>query len=137
MSKSLNNQIDISASDEDTIARVRRAVTDPQRARRQDPGRPNKCNVYSLHGFFDPDKKPQIYDQCTSAEIGCVDCKSLLADAINENFRSIREKRNQLATDPKYVQEVLEDGAERAQKIAREVLKEVQEKMGLPPRISQ
>jgi tryptophanyl-tRNA synthetase len=134
MSKSLNNQIDVAATEEETHKRVRQAVTDPQRARRTDPGRPEVCNVYSLHEFFDPEKRPWIYEQCTSAGIGCVDCKGMLSDAINEYFGPIRAKRAELVDKPAYVDEVLEDGAQRAQSIAREVLAEVQEKMGLPPR---
>jgi tryptophanyl-tRNA synthetase len=136
MSKSLDNHIDVAASDEETSKRVRKAVTDPQRARRTDPGRPEVCNVYSLHEFFDPETRPWIYEQCTTAGIGCVDCKGLLSDAINEFFGPIREKRAKLADDRAYVDEVLEDGAKRAQTIAREVLAEVQEKMGLPRRKS-
>ncbi len=132
MSKSLNNHIAIALSDEETTKRVRKAVTDPQRRRRDDPGRPEVCNVYSLHEFFDPEKRPWIYEQCTTAGIGCVDCKGMLADAINESLREIRERRAELAAKPEYVRDVLADGAERARVIAKDVLAEVQERMGLP-----
>lgn len=132
MSKSLNNHIAIALSDEETTKRVRKAVTDPQRQRRNDPGRPEVCNVYSLHEFFDPEKRPWIYEQCTTAGIGCVDCKGMLADAINESLREIRERRAELAAKPEYVRDVLADGAARARIIAKDVLAEVQERMGLP-----
>ena len=92
------------------------------------------CNVYTLHEFFDGEKRPWIYEQCTTAGIGCVDCKGMLAGAINEFFAPIRAKRAELAADPASVDAVLEDGAQRAQVIAREVLAEVREKMGLPAR---
>ena len=84
MSKSLNNHVEIASSEEETEKRVRSAVTDTQRRLRSDPGRPEVCNVYSLHEFFDPEKRPWIYEQCTTAGIGCVDCKGILADAIND-----------------------------------------------------
>lgn len=132
MSKSLNNHIAIVLSDEETTKRVRKAVTDPQRQRRDDPGRPEVCNVYSLHEFFDPEKRPWIHEQCTTAGIGCVDCKGMLADAINESLREIRERRAELAAKPEYVRDVLADGAARARVIAKDVLAEVQERMGLP-----
>ena len=133
MSKSLNNHISIAAGDAETAKRVRRAVTDPQRVRRTDPGRPEICNVYALHEFFDPEQQPRIYVQCTTAGIGCVDCKDMLAGAINERFRELRARRAELAATPEAVREILADGAARARAIAREVLREVQERMGLPP----
>ena len=134
MSKSLNNHVEIALSEEETEKRVRSAVTDTQRRRRSDPGRPEVCNVYSLHEFFDPEKRPWIYEQCTTAGIGCVDCKGILADAINDFFRPIRERRRELEADPDQVHAVLAEGARRAAEIARPVLAEVKEKVGLPPR---
>ena len=132
MSKSANNHIPIAASDEETERLVRKAITDPQRRRRSDPGRPEVCNVYSLHQYFNPDKRPWIYEQCTTAGIGCVDCKGILADGINAYFREIRERRAELAAKPERVREILADGAERARAIARETLREARERIGLP-----
>ena len=133
MSKSLDNHIPIAASEEETAKRIRSAVTDTQRARRSDPGRPEVCNVYALHEFFDPEKRPWIYEQCTTAGIGCVACKGLLADAVNDSFRELRARRADLAAKPDEVRAILADGADRARAIAREVLREVQDRMGLPP----
>ena len=134
MSKSLNNHVEIASSEEETEKRVRSAVTDTQRRLRSDPGRPEVCNVYSLHEFFDPEKRPWIYEQCTTAGIGCVDCKGILADAINDFFRPIRERRRELEAEPDHVHAVLAEGARRAAEIARPVLAEVKDKVGLPPR---
>ena len=128
MSKSLDNHIPIAATDEETAKRIRSAVTDPQRARRSDPGRPEVCNVYALHEFFDPGKRPWIYEQCTTAGIGCVDCKGILADAVNDRFRELRARRAALAAKPDEVRDILADGAARARVIA-----ETQDRMGLPP----
>ena len=131
MSKSLDNHIELAATNEETTKRVRSMVTDPQRQRRSDPGRPEVCNVYSLHKIFNPDKLDEIYHQCTTAGIGCVDDKQTLADAINDYLAEFRERRQKLTERPGYVAEVLASGAERARVIARETIREVYERMGL------
>ncbi len=131
MSKSLSNDIEIALSEEETTERVMTAVTDPARRYRNDPGHPEICNVYSLHKFFNPPQTDEIAIQCRSAKIGCVDCKKLLAQGINLSFRPFREKRKEISAKPQYINEVLKDGAARAQAIARETLKEVKQKMGL------
>ena len=133
MSKSYGNAVEMAATPEETAGAVRGAITDPQRRRRSDPGRPEVCNVYSLHGAFGPQRQPEIYAQCTSAGIGCVDCKALLADSINEVFAPIRARRAELAADPAQVDDVLAAGAGRARAIAREVIAEVKDAVGLPP----
>lgn len=76
---------------------------------------------------------PWIYEQCTTAGIGCVDCKAILADAVNDTFRELRARRAELAATPGDVRDILADGADRARTIARDVLHEVQDRMGLPP----
>jgi len=83
MSKQLGNDIEIALSDEETIERVRTAVTDPARRYRDDPGHPEICNIYRLHRYFNPFQLDSIAEQCRSAKIGCVDCKMLLAREIN------------------------------------------------------
>ena len=133
MSKSYGNAVDMAATPEETAKAVRGAITDPQRVRRTDPGRPEVCNVYSLHGVFGPQRQPEIYDQCTTAGIGCVDCKTQLAESINNTLAPIRARREELATHPEQVDEVLADGASRARVIAQEVLSEVKDAVGLPP----
>ena len=131
MSKSLDNHIDIAATPEETTARAMMAFTDPQRLRRTDPGRPWMCNVYALHKHFNPDRLDEVYQKCTSAEIGCVDDKRLLAEGINRTLEPFRERRRALAENPSYVHEVLQEGARRARIIARETLAEVLDKMGI------
>ena len=131
MSKSLDNHVELAASPDETRKKVMGAVTDPQRQRRSDPGRPEVCNVFSLHKQFNPDKIEDIAEQCRTAQRGCVDCKRMLSDGINDDLEPFRERRRQLAEKPAYLREVLDDGARRASVIARETLEEVREKMGL------
>lgn len=131
MGKSTNNAIEIAFTPEETLERIMTAVTDPARRYRNDPGHPEICNIYSLHNYFSPSQTEDIADQCRSAKIGCVDCKKLLAQHINSSLQPVRERRAQLATKPHLVADVLADGAQRAQVIARQTLTEVKEKMGL------
>ena len=131
MSKQVGNDIELALSDEETVERVMMAVTDPARRYRNDPGHPEICNVYRLHGYFNPSQLDSIADRCRSADIGCVDCKMLLAQAINSSLEPFRERRAALAANPQYVTDVLADGAQRAQAIAIETLREVKQKMGL------
>ena len=131
MSKSLDNQIELAATEDETTERVRSMVTDPQRARRTDPGRPEVCNVYALHKLFNPGLLDEVYAQCTTAAIGCVEDKQQLADGINRYLAPFRERRRELAEKPETVREVLADGAARASAVARETIAEVYERMGL------
>ncbi len=131
MSKQLGNDVEIALSPEETIERVMTAVTDPARKFRDDPGHPEICNIYTLHGFFNPEQLEDIAKKCRAAKIGCVDCKTLLAEKINSSLAPLRQRRAELAAKPEYVKEVLADGAKRASVIARETLKEVKQKMGL------
>ena len=131
MSKQQGNDIELALSEEETTERVMTAVTDPARRYRSDPGHPEVCNVYNLHGYFNPLRLKNIAIECRSAKIGCVDCKTQLAQGINSALRPFRERRLDIAARPQYVTDVLTDGAERARVIARETMKEVRQRMGL------
>ena len=131
MSKQVGNEIEIAISPAETIALVKTAVTDPARRYRHDPGHPEICNIYRLHHHFNPTQVERIATQCRTAEIGCVDCKKLLAEGINAALKPLRERRAELEAKPQYVAEVLADGARRARTIARETIREVKEKMNL------
>jgi tryptophanyl-tRNA synthetase len=132
MSKSLDNHIELAASPEETTRRIMAAFTDPARKFRNDPGHPEVCNIYSLHNFYTSLKLDEIAKKCRAAEIGCVECKRMLAENINKALAPFRERRAQIAQKPGYVDEVLAEGARRAHVIARETLVEVKNKMGLP-----
>ncbi len=131
MSKSLDNHIDLAASPEEVLQRTRTAFTDPERVRRDIPGRPNVCNVYSLHKIFNPGDLDTVYEECTTATRGCVDCKRHLAEGINSYLDPMRERRREFEARPGLVREVLDDGAKRAKVIAERTIEEVRERMGL------
>jgi tryptophanyl-tRNA synthetase len=135
MSKSYNNYIEIAASPEEISERVMTAVTDPARRYRSDPGHPDICNIYSLHKIFTPARAEEIASECRHAGIGCVECKKMLARSISSALEPFREKRAVLASKPNYITQVLADGANRAEAIAKETIKEIKQKMGLPQRV--
>jgi tryptophanyl-tRNA synthetase len=134
MGKSYNNLVELAATPEETKKLVMTAVTDPARKYRSDIGHPEVCNVFSLHRFFNTGQVEEIEGRCRSADIGCVDCKKLLAEGINKSLAPLRERRASFAARPEYVNEILIDGAKRAKVIAQKTLNEVKEKMGLLPR---
>jgi len=132
MSKSLDNHIELAATPAETHKRVLTMVTDPQRTHRNIPGRPEVCNVYSMHQIFSPDEVGQIYQDCTTAGIGCVDCKKIMARNLNAHLEPLRARRADLAAQPNLVDDVLSDGAKKATAIATQVLAEVKDAVGLP-----
>jgi tryptophanyl-tRNA synthetase len=135
MSKSLDNHIELAATPEETLQRVMQMVTDPQRMRRTDPGRPEICNVFSMHKVFSsPEEVAMIDVECRRAGIGCVDCKKRMAKNLNAHLEPFRACRNDLAQDPHQVWDVLHDGARRAQAIAQKTMEEVRAAVGLSPR---
>ena len=132
MSKSIDNHLELAASPETNRRRVATAFTDPQRVRRDMPGRPEVCNVYSLHNTFSPAAEvAAVHDECTTAQRGCVDCKRHLAASINDYMAPFRERRREYEARPDFVRDVLDDGAKKAQAIARATLEEVYQKLGL------
>ena len=132
MSKSLNNHIEIAASPEEIQKKVMHMVTDPSRRYRDDPGHPEVCNVFTLHGFFSPDQVAQIETDCRAAAIGCVECKRLFAKNLAAYFAPFRERRAMLAADPNHVWDILADGARRASAIADGTIAAVKAAAGLP-----
>jgi tryptophanyl-tRNA synthetase len=133
MSKSLNNDIELAATAEETTARVMQMVTDPARQRRSDPGNPDICNVFSLHKMFTPPEKvAEINIECRRAGIGCVDCKRILAANMNAYFAPLREKRRVFENDPEGTWDMLRDGAARASLLAEETMVDVRAAVGLP-----
>jgi tryptophanyl-tRNA synthetase len=132
MSKSANNTIPIFAEPDEIRRIVMSMVTDPQRIKRTDPGRPEVCNVCQLHRFFGGDYL-QIQDGERTARTGCVETKQLLAERIIEFFRPMREKRIQLAADPGHVEAVLAAGADKVRPILQATMDEVRAAVGVGP----
>jgi tryptophanyl-tRNA synthetase len=131
MSKSLRNDIELALSPLETQRKVMTAVTDPARRYRSDPGHPNICNIFRLHQFFNQEEIEEIARLCPEAQIGCVECKKMLAEKMNACLAPIRERREILARKPQYIWEILDHGAERARVIASATLNEVKHKIGL------
>ena len=130
MSKSAGNTIPIFAEPDEIRRIVQKMVTDPQRIKRTDPGRPEVCNVCQLHRFFGEDYL-QIQDGERTARTGCVETKQLLAERIIERFRPMRERREELAADPSHVERVLAAGAEKVRPILEATMREVRAATGI------
>ncbi len=132
MSKSKDNTVRFLAEPEELWDRVRTAVTDPARVRKDDPGNPHVCNVYALHEFFtDPANREDIEIRCQTAGIGCVACKRMLADNIAEKLEPARERAADLRAHPDRLVEILTAGADRARAEAERTMREVRERMGV------
>jgi tryptophanyl-tRNA synthetase len=132
MSKSKGNTVALGESPDDIRQKLRGAVTDPQRKRRSDPGDPDVCNVFTLHKSFSVTERCQEIDRdCRTAAIGCVDCKKELGDRIIEDLTPIRERQNELRSNPGELRDLAEHGRERAQAIAQPILAEVREQIGV------
>jgi len=133
MGKSLNNHIELAATPEETQKRVMQMVTDPQRARLSDPGNPDICNVFTLHKIFTASEKVEtINNECRKAEIGCVACKKLFAESLNNSLAPFRERRMSLGKNPDRIWDILHQGGKQAQAIAQNTLAEVKDAIGLP-----
>ncbi len=128
MSKSYNNAIFLTDTDEVIDTKVGQMITDPQRARRNDPGRPEICNVFSFHEIYtDPEIVSKIDKECRSAGIGCVECKKIMAASLKTGLEPMRAKRKELETDTNKIREIIEQGNIRARAVARETMAEVRE----------
>ncbi len=131
MSKSLNNTILLSDSPEEVFHKLKKAVTDPQKIRRNDPGRPEICLIYTYHKRFNPDETEEIAKDCRSGKLGCVDCKNRCASKINGFLQPILEKRNYYESNPDLITDILNDGENKAREVAVATMNEVREKMKL------
>jgi len=147
MSKSLGNHIPLSVfgpnveapgftpgagSDKALRKLLSRAVTDERRVTREDPGNPDDCNVGTMHkALSSDDDNAWVRQGCTTAGIGCVDCKGKLADNMNVHFAAYVERRAALLANPQRVQDVLEQGAAKARAFAQRTMGDVHKKLGL------
>ncbi len=128
MSKSYDNAIYLSDSEEDTAKKIRVMFTDPRRKRRTDPGVAEECGVFMLHKIFSTkEKQKEIKEACSKAEIGCVECKKMLIKNMNETLKPFREKRKELLNKEDTIREILAEGSRKAKQKAKETLEEVRD----------
>ncbi len=131
MSKSIGNTILLSDSPEASEKNMKTAVTDPQKIRRGDPGRPEVCLVFTYHQKFNTSEIEEITRDCRSGKLGCVDCKMNVSKHLSEYLAPIREKRTYHESHLQEVKEILDDGEARARQIAQNTMSEVREVMKL------
>lgn len=132
MSKSYHNTITMREDEESVARKVRTMPTDPARIRRSDPGDPAKCPVWPLHLVYsDDERRNWVQEGCRSAGIGCLECKQPVIDAILAEQRPMRARAEYFLQDPTLVQNIIEDGCERARKLAAETMRDVRQAMGI------
>lgn len=132
MSKSYGNFILLSDPEPEIRKKLKPMVTDPARVRRTDPGNPDVCPVGDLHKVFSSGEIiSKVYDGCTTAAIGCIECKSWLADAVVAELAPMQERRAFYESEPRLVKEILEAGDERARAAAEQTMVSVRGAMGL------
>ena len=132
MSKSYNNTISLREDEVSVAKKIRTMPTDPARVRRTDPGTPEKCPVWQLHLVYSEEsRKEWVRQGCTSAGIGCLECKQPVIDAVLEEQKPMRERAQMYMDDPTLVRNIISDGCEKARELASETMRDVREAMGL------
>jgi len=132
MSKSYGNAIALREDKDSVTRKIRTMPTDPARVRRTDPGNPEKCPVWQLHQVYsDSATRDWVVKGCTSAGIGCLECKQPVIDAVLKEQEPMRERAQQYLDDPSLVRAIIADGCDKARKLAQETMRDVREAMGL------
>jgi tryptophanyl-tRNA synthetase len=130
MSKSYNNCIYLADSGDTLHKKVRSMITDPARQRRHDPGHPEVCTIFQFQKTFNDDNRvKQIEEECRDAKIGCTDCKEEIYTILQEKLKPVHQKREELEKDPIFLNDILNEGRENAQKVAQQTIKEVRRVM--------
>ncbi|MDA8107631.1 MAG: tryptophan--tRNA ligase [Betaproteobacteria bacterium] len=132
MSKSYGNAIGLREEPESVTKKLRTMPTDPARVKRSDPGNPERCPVWQLHLVYSDDaRRDWVWKGCTSAGIGCLECKQPVIDAVLAELAPMRERAQTYLDDPTLVRSIVADGCDRARKLAVETMRDVREAMGL------
>ncbi len=132
MSKSYGNAISLREAPDDVAKKIRTMPTDPARVKRTDPGEPERCPVWQLHLVYSDDaRKDWVRKGCTTAGIGCIECKQPVIESVQNELRPMRERAQVYIDDPTLVRNILADGCDKARKLAVETMREVREAMGL------
>lgn len=131
MSKSYNNYIALDEDDKSIRSKISGMITDPARIKKEDKGHPEICNVYSYYSVFDKEKSKEVYDWCTGAKKGCVECKKIFADLLVGFVAPHREKKKEFLEKKDYICDILNEGAKRAREVASKTVSEAKEAMGI------
>ena len=132
MSKTYNNTIFLSDGEKEIRKKVQSMLTDPARARRDDPGDPDVCNLYPFHKIYSPKSmQDEINTDCRTAKIGCGDCKKMLSQTMIEGMKPMMEKRQEFLARPDTVKEILREGTLKAQSVAKSTLEQAKQAMKL------
>ena len=132
MSKSYGNAIGLREEPESVAKKIKTMPTDPARVKRTDPGTPEKCPVWNMHLVYsDKEKQKWVRKGCTTAGIGCLECKQPVIDAVLAELAPIRERAQHYLDDPTLVKNILANGCDKARALATETMRDVREAMGL------
>jgi len=132
MSKSYGNTIALREDPDDLVKKIKTMPTDPARVRRTDPGTPEKCPVWDFHKLFsDQDVQNWVREGCTTAGIGCVDCKMKVVEPIQAEIAPIRARGQELERHQDHVRTVIKEGCEAAREAANETMTDVRKAVGL------
>jgi tryptophanyl-tRNA synthetase len=132
MSKSYDNAVMLTDPEPVVRQKLKTMVTDPARVRRTDRGNPDVCPVGDLHKIFSSkETMAKVYEGCRSAGIGCIECKSWVADAIVKILNPMQERRKKYEDNPRLAWDILEAGSARAREVAGTTMDEVRKAMGL------
>ncbi len=132
MSKSYGNTISLREDPEVVTKKIRTMPTDTNRVRRTDPGTPERCPVWQFHQVYSNEAvRDWVRQGCTSAGIGCIECKQPVIDAVLKELAPIQERARAYTEDPDVVKNIISDGSEKARDLARETMRDVREAIGL------
>lgn len=135
MSKSYDNTISLREDPDSVDKKIRTMPTDPARVRRSDPGTPEKCPVWALHQVYSDDGiRQKVHEGCTTAGIGCLDCKRYIIDAVQAELQPIRDRAQEYLADLGSVEAIIDEGCDAAREVARDTLDDVRKAMGLVER---
>lgn len=129
MSKSYDNTINLSDSDEMIKKKVSTMFTDPQRIKLNDPGHPDICNVFSYYSVFMPQARDEVFDWCTNAKLGCTECKKRLSLGLINKLEPFHQKREALLKEKTKIREILEEGRKKAASVAAKSMKDARDAM--------
>ncbi|MBU0503372.1 MAG: tryptophan--tRNA ligase [Candidatus Omnitrophota bacterium] len=131
MSKSYDNAINLSDSEEVIKKKIQTMFTDPKRVKLSDVGHPDTCNVYSYYLIYQPQAKEDVHDWCSKAKVGCTDCKRRLALGLWDKLAPFKAKRKELEQDKNQIKKILAEGREKALEATSKTMHEVKQAMGI------